>query len=451
MKQQKSLKKIMMKASVGVAALAISSQLHALTDTVDYVDVTSGDGIYVNEGTIVVTPVNGVYSQVSSGNTVSYHKRLKAGCKGSKLLSNTAVYYGTVNVYGGILESNDNYKEAVPHLHAGSIPYTTVELNVPLNKLGFDPVQACQDMLETKMSQGLTKMQVMNSDQLLNRNASFTGMAACGLPGGDNKYFERDVIGGSVKVICKAGASGPVNQIEKPKLNIVAVPLGGSGDFQAGHQPLDITMAQITTNKLHDSGVCPANLQFGVGFKGNGKGHIRYTITKGGFSVYKSPVISYEGAEGWKQHHFNYQMQLDANKPWEVVGKEVKRMFGLLIEIKDEKADSFDWSPHGHYTGLDWFYTCQPKLNVQMGGQQGINYDAQPNPQPIGPSKILPAMPKPQPPVNPGLQIQPVAPKPQPPVNPGKIQAQPVGPTPLPPLNIQAQPIEPEKPARASN
>jgi hypothetical protein len=428
------MKTILNQRSLAIAVICLSaSSISALAaDKVDYVDVTSGDGIFVNDGKIIVTPVNGQYATVTSGNTVNFHRRLKAGCKGNNLLSNTFVSYGIENVSGGLLEASNNYRAGVPHMHAGSIPYTQVEMNVPLNKLGYNPVQVCNDMLATKMQQGLTKMQVMNVDRTINRNASFTGVAACGkLGNSDSKYYERDVIGGSLKVICKAGSAGPINQVAKPKMPITAVPLGGGGNIQAGHQPLDITHGQITTTKLHDSGHCPANLQFGVGFKGTGKGHIRYTITKGGMAVFTSPSIPYNAAENWKQHQFNYSMNLDPQKTWEVVGKEVKRNFSLLIEIKDEKDNAFDWSAR-HYTGLSWFYTCQPKVKVQLGNQPGgIKFNNQQPPTPKLPIKAAPTGPKP-------------------PVPSRTIKAQPIDPTPAPNLKIKTQETEPEKPKRAT-
>lgn len=416
-------------ALVAVACGVLSGSVLA-SDPVDYVDVTSGDGININDGKIDVAPVNGVYANVTSGNTVSFHRRLKAGCNGNNLLKNTFISYGIENVGGGILEASDNYRAGIPHQHAGSIGWTEAVMNVPLDKLGFDPVQVCQNMLSNKMQQGLTKMQVMNSDQVVNLNASFTGVAACGKLGSGSPYYERDVIGGSVKVICKAGASGPVNQVAKPKGPITAVPLGGHGTIQAGHQPLMITQGQVTANKLHDSGFCPANLQFGVGFKGTGKGHVRYTITEGGFATYTSPAIPYEGAEGFKQHQFSYVMNLDPQKSWEVVNKEVKRMFGLHIEVKDENADDFDWTGED-YTGLSWYYTCKPKLNPALGGQQNnkVGFD-----QPKPPALKLP------------LQANPVDPSPQPQL---KIQQKPADPTPKPMLKIQPQEPEPTRPLRA--
>lgn len=416
-------------ALVAVACSVLSGSVLA-SDPVDYVDVTSGDGININDGKIDVAPVNGVYANVTSGNTVSFHRRLKAGCNGNNVLKNTFISYGIENVSGGILESSNNYQAGIPHQHAGSIGWTEAVMNVPLDKLGFDPVQVCQSMLANKMQQGLTKMQVMNSDQIVNQNASFTGVAACGKLGSGSPYYERDVIGGSVKVICKAGASGMVDQIAKPKTPITAVPLGGHGTIQAGHQPLMINQGQITTNKLHDSGFCPANLQFGVGFKGIGKGLVRYTITKGGFAIHTSPAIPYDEKDGFKQHHFSYVMNLDPEKSWEVVGKEVKRMFGLQIEVKDVNADDFNWTGK-HYTGLDWYYTCTPKVNPAVGGQQNnkMGFGQQQPPAPKLP-----------------LQANPVDPNPKPQL---KIQSQPVDPTPKPLMKIQQQQPEPTQPLRA--
>ncbi len=481
-KQPKPIRHRVARSALALAVFGLAPVLHAASDSVDYVDVTSGDGIYINDGKIVVEPVNGTYANIVSGNTVTYHRRLKAGCKGyQKSLVNTFVSFGTETVGGGLLEASNLFRVGVPHQHADSIPYTEAVLNVPLDKLGFDPVQACQDMLATKMQQGLTKMQVMNSDQVLNRNVSFTGVAACGKIGGDNTYYEADIIGGNLKVICKGGPSGPVSQVAQPKLPIVAVPLGGGGQIQAGHQPLQITQAQVMTNVLHDSGQCPANKQFSVGYQGHGKGHVRFHVIKNGQEIYTSVPLAYDGADGFVQRNFFYQVGLDPQKPWEVVGKELERSFSLLFEIKDEKADDFDWSPHGYYTGLDWFYTCQPKLNAVIPNQPNMGYGQQQAPlppampggkiqaQPVGPmppaapaGKIQAQPAGPQPPAAPNRVQVPATP--QPPTAPsrlqaptpkpapiGTIQAQPVEPQPAPQLKIAPQTVEPEQPKRATN
>jgi len=408
--------------SILFSGLLISTAAFS-ANPVKEVDVTKADGIYINDGKVVVAPVNGEYAQVTSGPTVSYHQKLKADCKSGKSLAYTRVYFGIVNVAGGFLEANDNYYEGVGAQYANEIPYTPVELNVPLNKLGFDPVQVCKTMLENKMANGATKIQVMNQDQVVQQNAGFTGVAACGKIGGDDWYFDRDTIGGSVEVICKAGPSAPIGGVKAPKASIVAVPLGGNGGIQQGDNPLQILDANIVSNSLHFVGSCPRNVSFTTRMKGAGKGHVRYSVVENGKAVYKSAPIPYDQAEGWKQHNFNFEITGEQQD----INKKVNRDFALYFELKDEGSNTWIWSNKGAFPGLDWAQTCTAQANVGMGGQ-GIDSGVEETP---------------------GMQFQKADPQGSPKA-PLDIQAQPVDPSPVPPMNIQSVPAEPkDQPKRA--
>lgn len=346
---------------------------------------------------------------------------MKAGCAKDNYLKVTNIVHGIPTVSGGIYEASDNYSVEVPSGLTSSIGYTSTAINLSLSELPFNPVQLCNDMLETKQNQGVSKIQVMNSDQALVRALSFSAVAACGpWHTAEKNYFEKSSTNATIKIICKS--SSPVDSIKaQPK------PIPAAGNKAPAYQPLVITQAQITTNKLHDSGFCPDNKSFSVGFKGYGSGQIRYSIAMGGKTVYQSPVLSYSSDEGYKQHHFNFAADLDDSKSWEVINKEFKRQFSLYIEEKDQHASQFTWSKKGKLADLSWYYTCKPKVAVPMGGQ-GIK---SPGMVPITPSNKL----------VPSTQAKPVT--------PSKITTTTPGPMPTPQLNLQA--VEPaDKPARAN-
>ena len=59
-----------------------------------------------------------------------------------------------------------------------TMPYTNAVLPVPLNRLAANPVQMCRDMMQEKMSQGLAKHQVLNSEHTLGALMKFTAVAS---------------------------------------------------------------------------------------------------------------------------------------------------------------------------------------------------------------------------------------------------------------------------------
>jgi len=343
---------------LAITTCGLSQTAWALLDRVKYVEIRKADGIHINDGKIVVEAANGKYSKVTSGNSVNYHMEMKAGCKNNNILKTTEMVLGKPNAGGGIPEYHPYYTVHLAARGRKSIDYTAAELKVPLDELPFNPVQLCNDMLQTKQSQGVSKLQLMHTDQHLSKSIALSAVAACGPKGNSNKdYYENATTNVAVDIICKG--SGGVGSIKAK-----TTPISGANTIGGGYQPLSITDAKITTNKLHDAGYCPSDKQFTVSFKGHGKGYIRYSVIMGGQSVYQSFPISYDSNEGYKQHHFNFTAALDENKTWEMVNKEFKRDFGLLIEEKDENAKKFTWSKKGYFTGLSWYYTCKPKPAV---------------------------------------------------------------------------------------
>lgn len=408
--------------AAGILAMTTAGLSHpawALMDRVKYVDIRQAEGIYVNDAKIVVEAANGKYSKVTSGNSVRYHMEMQAGCKGvNSVLKSTYITLGAPPSGNGIIEYSDKYKVMVPNGGKRSIGYTPTQLDIPLNQLNFDPVQACNEMMAFKQQQGISKMQIMNSEWHVLRPVTMSAVASCGLWHNETKdYFKKAIHNGYAKIICKGAGGSGIGSIKAKE-----TPLSPVDSLDGGYQPLQITDASISTNKTYDSGYCPANKTFTVRFKGHGKGQVRYTVTSSGKNVYKSPILDYDSSEGYKQHQFS--ITVDLKKDWpETVNQQLKRDVNLYIEQKDAKGNKFDWSQAGSIASLLWYYTCKPKTTVPMG-----------TPELKAPTTI---------PVKPG-QIKPKAQ----PTQSGKaarsITRVPPDPKPTPKLNIKATPIQPE-------
>src|SRR5690606_3097652 len=98
---------------------------------VDYVDVRTS-GININDGRVVVNPVNGQHTQISNAQT-SYHLEMKAGCKGvNQRLTDTFVAFGNAGMNGDIVEAMPagTPKTQVAHGGNDSIGWTEAVLQV---------------------------------------------------------------------------------------------------------------------------------------------------------------------------------------------------------------------------------------------------------------------------------------------------------------------------------
>lgn len=400
---------------------------------VDYVDVTKGDGIYLNHGRVEVSVVNGEYAQISSGNSVRFHMRMKAGCKSGDVIKSAFVAYGQETVVDGILEASPNYKVTLNPPANKTMSYTPAEMQVPLNRLGVDPVQMCRDGLQAKMAQGMSKLQIMNSDQTYGQVVTFSGVAACGKADKSGQDFGKDTYADQLTVICKAGPVAPGgNTVQAPKGPITAVPLGGNGQVQLGANPLMITEGEIIAGGMqHYVGTCPAQLPMAVKLKGSGKGKVRVHVVDGSDKIWESVPMDYDGTQGVKQMNFFYNLPaLPA-----YLNTQKQRSFRLFVELKDQKANSFSWSPKGDLDTFAWSHTCKPVVNVPIGGQVGGHGGVQFAPKPQGGTgSDAPTVKPVAPPVAP---VKPLAP----------VQAAPVTPTPRPTLQVAPPKPGTEKPA----
>lgn len=245
----------------GVPALALTK--------FDYIDIEK-EGINIADGKVFINPVNGNYGQ-ATGSSVSYHVKMRAGCKRQNTLQEAFVTFGSENVSGGILEASDNYRHLVGMGMGKTLGWSSVHLQVPLNRLGFNPATMCQNYLEHKLSQGVSRQQVLASDHVINKPVTLSAVASCG-KSGNNVDYGVAKLNSQLKVICKAGAVGGIDSIQVQPPG----PIQGAGSFQATTQVTNVTF-KATPKTI--SGTCPAKARFTGAITASGPGKVRYQIS----------------------------------------------------------------------------------------------------------------------------------------------------------------------------
>ena len=190
--------------------------------------------------------------------------------------------------------------------------------------------------------------------------------------------------------------------MQAPKLPITAVPLGGNGQVQVGVNPLNIIEGELLAGGMKNFvGSCPAQLSMAVRLRGSDK-------------IWESPPQNYDGTQGWKQMNFFYNLPALP----EYLNQKKQRSFRLYVELKDENADSFSWSPKGDLDTLAWSHTCKSAPAVPMGGPGTIQM------QPAAPGNpgFAPAPGAAKPPA-PARAVTPAQPAPKPPAGANDVKA----------------------------
>src|SRR5690606_23545232 len=204
--------------------------------------------------------------------SVPFNLRMKAGCKGQDVIKGAFISRGDEDVSSDVLEHSGNFRVDLVFPGASkTMPYTNALLQVPLDKLGADPVQICRDMLQEKLSQGLARHQVFNSEHTRGALVKFTAVASCGNVSNQKGItYAKDTYTDQLKVVCKAGISSPGGgTVQAPKLPITAVPLGGNGQVQVGVNPLNIIEGELLAGGMKNFvGSCPAQLSMAVRLRG---------------------------------------------------------------------------------------------------------------------------------------------------------------------------------------
>jgi len=322
--------------------LITSAQSVFAIDKVDYVDLQKG-GININDGKIEVKPVNGNYSQVTTSK-VPFNVQMRAGCKGQNILQQGFVSYGKEGVSKTILESSNNYRKAVFVGTGKTLPWTDVKLEVPLNKIGFNAVALCQDMMNKKIQQGIAKHQILASDQIIERSVDLMAVASCG-QNSSNVHYGADTVATKAIVVCKAGPMPTLKAtvVEKPGPALPGGQIANKGE---------ITKVAFEPVKVNNTGACPMNVEFNGEIAMNGVGTAKYRVKFPGnqytgwrtlkfakAGTLKIPTVKYQATQSLP----NAQAVLEVEEPAQ---KKVFKNFNVTC-VKGGGADQINAPGNG--------------------------------------------------------------------------------------------------------
>ncbi len=270
--------------------------------------------------------------------------------------------------------------------------------------------------MNTFIQQGGTQLDFLKEDRTIDVQRHISVLGAC-WTGVSSKGFATYTKPLTVRIKYQGN----------PQLSGVNIQLGnmGSGQIQAGYQPMQLSSGQILPHAPNYMGACPADLKFRVVFNGVGNGELRYRINEGGGAVYNSPALPF--VDGKLQHDFIIPVAFEGKH---TLGKKVDHNYTLHARFKDEKGDVWPvaFQPFG---AKNWSHTCTPQLAVGTGGMGGIQQAPGNTPEPSDPMRIKT---QPTPPPKPGTLVLPGATPSQPLV----IQRQPPAPPPAQPKRIAA-------------
>jgi len=243
------------------------------------------DGIYLNDAQVHVKPVNGKYGQPTK-QTVSYHVKMKAACHNENIIKKADVYFGKVSITKKSIEANSNYSKPANLGAKKSSLWVGVTLNVPLSKLGVNPVNACKNLMNQKLSQGVSASQFLASSHVINKNVTLTAVAGCGkfYKAGKDQY-KKATLPAKLEIICKAGTTQGIGGILAPK------PKPPFQNIKAKSLVTGLTFAPV---KKHYTGLCPKALKFKGSITMSGPGTAKYRIAFPGIAQ-----------TGWKLLKFN--------------------------------------------------------------------------------------------------------------------------------------------------
>ena len=248
-----------------------------------YIDLREGGGIYPNDGIIKVNN-NGNGFSGTDKQSVSYHMELKAGCGTGYHVDNAMVKYGSgVSVStDNVLEADGNYNvDIYPGNKVKDMGYKEAVLNIPVNKLDQNPVEACQNLMNEKLSQGVTKAQFMASEHVITLPAPMTGLAHCaGNINSNNGQWGYDHYLRTLKVVCKKGSVSGINDIKAK-----TTPIAGADTIAAKFAVSQASFVVKGGNMAAPQVIqCPGKIDFTGSITATGKGTVKYKVNFPGTS-----------------------------------------------------------------------------------------------------------------------------------------------------------------------
>ncbi|MEZ5701477.1 MAG: hypothetical protein R3E42_05145 [Burkholderiaceae bacterium] len=249
----------------------IGASTTALAD-VKYIDVRTA-GIYLDDGRVVVRPVNGKHTEIEKDET-RFHLEFKAGCQGlNQSLATTEVAFGQVIASGKVAEGDaDRQSTQVPNYGKKEMGWTAAELFVRPSKLSGsnDPLTICQNWVNERLSQGATLRQVLAKDKTIIKPVLLSGVASCNRPSGKGIDWKSKTMNHQLIVVCKAGSVGAADDIEvKPS------PLVAGSSFS---KRLEVVASRLKALSPNMVGQCPASMPFQAEIQADAAGEVGYEI-----------------------------------------------------------------------------------------------------------------------------------------------------------------------------
>jgi hypothetical protein len=385
-----------------VLAATLVAGSYPVLAAVDYVDIRN-NGIHINDGRVVVEPVNNRYGNVTTPQT-SYHVEMKAGCKGlNQELKDTFVAFGNAGMNGSIVEANPGMA-TVPVSNRGNkeIGYTEAELVVPIAQIdgALDPVKACNTWLDQRLAQGASLMQVWTKDQTLIKPVTLSAVASCG-GNSNSRDYRTATMNHQLTIVCKAGSvGGSVGgiQAQQPK------PPQAPGEIAKIMEVVAVELKVLTPQVV---GNCPAKVKFQVEATTDAPGKVNYQVRFPANA--NTPEQAYGGQINFNAAGKRVTPTIEFNA---VSGYPVGVAVVEIVNPGNKKAYA------------DFKVQC---VNAPSPG----SIQFAPKPGGNGVNKFQPNTPNPKP----GLNIEAV---PSQPKLPGSIQAKPLDPTPGPARAVQS-------------
>ncbi|KGK41121.1 hypothetical protein LH51_17190 [Nitrincola sp. A-D6] len=335
---------------------------------------------------------------------------------------NARAYFGPISLFLDSVQSPQTLFDAAYHpsfttgkgnkriTEAGNfqsfnIPLAQIQQGHPAVR--FNPEEELNKKLQQHLNQGGSKIDFYRQDQYIsvNRTVSLAGWCKhtsnnTSRPAFASVPIEMTVIyKGDADLIAPVQLSAQLAQSELPG--------------QVTHNlPFSLNSATFQPNMPHYIGKCTPDTDpvIRINYSGNGKGLIRFSVKDNTATVYGSPEIAYDSADGVNAHlDFSYpligKLNQENNSGWDAPNQTFSHPLSIRASIKDVNSDQ--WSEWKTYGSANWNHRCIPQVNVIPAGAQGGVYTGQqpsptlPSPSRIQPVETQPKLDRVQPPATP--------------------------------------------------
>ena len=163
----------------------------------------------------------------------------------------------------------------------------------------------------------------MAKDQVLSKGVWFSAVVQCGKIGNSNDHYRGTFTGAELKVICKSGSAGGINNIQMQTPD----PKPGQVQFLA---PIKVNYASFKATPKELSATCPAKAKFTGNIGATGPGSVKYRVKFPGNQYTAVRTLSFDKAGtksiGIVEYPTN-QSLANAQAVLEVLEPEEKKVF----------------------------------------------------------------------------------------------------------------------------